>query len=162
MAVTKKKPQTFKLTVAKPSEQQVTPAYFPSQFGKDHWSLMAYLEIRCVDHRGEIDRKHLRCNIDRHPMLAWAPYGEPQAWKSEYGTRLAGYFMGGDKRDTAKQLPGHDDWDCLDDLADNGFVEIISLVNGLITITPKGNKVAAQLREHKTKGLHFYQFVYQE
>lgn len=39
-------------------------------FGKDHWSTFAYIETRCVDHKGVPDRNHMRTDRDRHPALA--------------------------------------------------------------------------------------------
>jgi hypothetical protein len=130
-----------------------------TEFGKDHFSLLAYVECRCVDNKGELERKHLRCNTNTHLMLADVRYRDPELmdWKSEYGTRLKGYFKGNEK-DVSCRLNDHDDYDCLDDLEEAGLIEIISLVNGFIRMTPFGTEVAAKLREHKAKGGMFATF----
>ena len=36
-------------------------------FGHDHWSAFAYLETRCVNHRGRPDTRHMRVDLKRHP-----------------------------------------------------------------------------------------------
>lgn len=127
------------------------------RFGKDHWSLLAYVETLCVDSLkgiGTIDHRRMRCNIKTHPALRSGVVLSSPGWKSEWGTQLKGYIF------TSKDnfLPQHDDWDCLDDLDTAGFIETLSLVNGFVTMTGKGNKTAAQLREHKTKGGRFANF----
>ena len=50
-------------------------------WGKDHWSLLAYIECRCVDHKGILDKNHLRIS---NPAVSMSPID----WKPEYGTRL--------------------------------------------------------------------------
>jgi hypothetical protein len=112
------------------------------EFGKDHWSLLAYIETRCVDHKGEIDRERMRCNPITHPhMLGFRQSVSKLEWKDEYGSRLKD-----------RKLSTHDDWDCLDDLDAAGLVEIQSLATCLVKITEKGNQIASEIRMHKTKG----------
>ena len=111
-----------------------------SRWGKDHWSMLGYVTT-CFD--GEVKRDVLRCNTKTHPLLR----GRHTRWEPIYGTRL---------RD--KQLPQHDDWDCLDDLEAAGLVEIISLVNGFIRLTKAGSDMAYALREHKRRGGGFASF----
>ena len=57
-------------------------------FGKDHWSLLAYVEYRAVNHKGFLDIKHLRC---KNLAISTTPLGQ-NFWKPEYGSRLKGYF----------------------------------------------------------------------
>lgn len=141
---------------------QFTP---PSRFGKDHWSLLAYVETCCVDGQngiGTLDKRRMRCNEHTHPLLkgGYAPTG----WKPSYGTRLAGFFEFADRADTEKavaaglQMLGHDDWDCLDDLQAAGYVDILTLANGAVRVLPLGIRVAAMLREHKANGGMFAGF----
>lgn len=128
------------------------------QFGKDHWSLLAYVETRCVDYKGELDREHLRCNEKIRPMLkGYRTAGPGMGWKPEYGTRLKGYFE--DRTNKALKLEDHDDWDCLDDLEDAGYIEILSLVNGWVTLTKLGSEVSSKLRLHKAQGKMFADFT---
>jgi hypothetical protein len=134
------------------------------EFGKDHWSLLAYVETCIVDKKGahgvpmtgEIDRDRIRCNGDRRPHL----FGPRVAmasnkWKGEWGSRLQGYF---EKKDMELQLPTHDDW--LEDMEREGLLEIMSVVNGFIVITDKGLAICKHLREHKARGGHFAGFIY--
>jgi hypothetical protein len=131
-----------------------------TDWGKDHFSLLGYVECRCVDNKGELDRRHLRCNIGTHPILAGSVYRDPglMKWNPEYGTRLKGYFLKNGKTDPSKRLGSHDDWDCFDDLETAGLIEIISVVNGFVRMTPFGTEVATKLRKHKAKGGMFATF----
>jgi hypothetical protein len=130
-------------------------------FGKDHYSLLAYIETRCVDHDGILDHRHMRCNVETHPLQYRAVIATIQQWNPDWGTRLKGYWKDDKTKDQALKLPHHDDWDCLDDLAAIGIVKIISMVNGFVQMTDKGNKLVAQLRAFKTKGGEFADFDYQ-
>ncbi len=130
-------------------------------FGKDHWSLLAYVECRCVDNKGVPDGDHMRTNPNRHLGVNRPRANRfcEQKWKPEYGTRLVGYFLEGDKRDKSRQIKSHDDWDCFEDLEAAGFVKNIgSGINQLWELTPHGIFVAAQLRAHKAAGKHFATF----
>lgn len=140
---------------------QIVPV---EKFCKDHWSTFGYAESRCVDGIkgvGTLDRAKMRCNGNKRPML-----GANLAWDQKWGTRLMGYFEFSDRGVAAKaeaaglQLLDHDDWDCLDDLAAHGFIEIISQAQGAVRMTPLGNEVAAALRKHKSEGGMFADFVW--
>lgn len=131
------------------------------QFGKDHWSLLAYVETCCVDgHRGvgTIDYRRLRCNPHTHPLLSGSLRG-PRMWKPEYGTRLRGYWREDHTTNTSMLILDHDDIDCLDDLVDAGLIEIDSLINGFVRMTSKGMRIASAIREHKVHGGQFATFV---
>lgn len=126
------------------------------RFGKDHWSLLAYVETRCVDsatNTGQLDPKRMRCNPKRHPMMAVSTGFSPRNWQPSYGTRLHATRTG-----RVPQLKTHDDWDCLDDLEAAGLVEVLSLVNGIVRMTPDGLTVAHALRTHKVDGGVFATF----
>lgn len=65
------------------------------RFGKDHWSLLAYVETRCVDHKvpetevGALDPVHMRTNekINYHLGLGGkTPMG--MSYDREYPTRI--------------------------------------------------------------------------
>lgn len=133
-----------------------------TEFGKDHWSLLAYVETRCVDGvqgLAQLERNRMRCNPKSHPLLAArAP------WKAEYGSRLRGFFAFPDRADAQKAaaagllLLDHDDWDCLDDLQAAGLLEIQSLANPCVQLTARGIAVSASLRAHKMAGGVFANF----
>lgn len=116
-----------------------------AQFGRDHWSLFAYVECRVVDHGGVLDRTHLRCDPRLHP--AHAHEGSRQG--GPYPTRLVDGLTRGD----------HDDWDCLDDLEAAGLISSHGTgVNPWFRLTRKGLRMAALLRAHKAKGGQFAEF----
>ena len=116
-----------------------------TKWGKDHWSLLAYVETACVDEQGKLDRRRMRCNENRHPLMT------NMRWNPDYCTRLK-----------EGKIEGHDDWDCLEDLEVAGFIEIISLINGFVRMTELGMRVATQIRSHKVGGGHFATFVLEE
>lgn len=135
-----------------------------SDWGKDHFSLLGYVETLCVDSInkgvGTINYTRMRVNEKTHPPLAQNFAMNRTKWNSEYGTRLRGFWKAdGTTTDPERQIKKHDDVDCLDDLEAEGLVEIISLVNGFVTLTDKGRKISGLLREHKSKGGYFSNFV---
>lgn len=121
-----------------------------SQFGKDHWSLLGY--VNCCFVAGKaLDKRRMRTNGNKHPLHNVNGF----KWNPEHGTRLAGYF---DKRDPALKLSGHDDWDCLNDLEAAGILEVISEANAIVSLTDAGKSIADRLREHKAMGGNFADF----
>ncbi len=130
------------------------------RFGEDHWSTLAYVETVCVDRGGIIQPEKMRCNARRHRTFA---HSLCFVSTKEYPTRL---------RDG--ELPKHDDWDCLQDLAEAGFLVIAeddvvpskrinvnpsfnysSAFPGLtcrVEMTSKGFGMAMQLRQHRANG----------
>ena len=107
-----------------------------SQFGRDHWSTFAYLESRCVNHRGRPDRQHMRCDPERHPLHQ---NRGTHTGKTPSPTRLG----------NGNEVHEHDDWDCVDDLATAGLVQIEgSGIDPIWRLTEHGHKVAAALRRH--------------
>lgn len=112
-----------------------------SKWGKDHWSLLAYLEAMCVDGTdgvGTIDFLKVRVNPARHPKLLGKPMVAARTWQDSYGTRLVG-----------KVLPTHDDIDCLADLRRANLVDVIDLQEGSVQLTERGKDYALALRRHK-------------
>lgn len=114
------------------------------KFGRDHWSTFAYIETRIVDYMGVLDKRHMRCDIDRHPFFAH------EGSKGEkHPTRL----LGGELAES------HDDWDCIDDLVEAGLLEWNGTgVNPIFQLTEKGQSIAATLRTYKVKGGQFAAF----
>ena len=125
--------------------------------GKDHWSLLAYIETRCVDYQGVLNKDHLRI---KNPMVANSTgYPHIRQWKSEYGTRLAGYFKDDDTQDKKRQIKAHDDLDCFNDLENAGYIKNTGTgLNPACKMTKLGNQVASLLRQHKADGNHFATF----
>jgi hypothetical protein len=139
-----------------------------ARWGVDHWSLLAYIETRCVDGAGgvgRIEKRHFRCNPERHPQhLPATPFG----WEPIQGTRLAGYSEApkqaepADREALGVQLLKHDDWDCLADLAAAGYLEVTAPVRGEVRLTDKGTEIALKISEHKGKGGKFSTFHHKD
>ena len=108
------------------------------QFGKDHWSTFMYVEVRCVDHNGALVREHMRVDPDRHPHLAHRGSSRPAP-----PTRLRG--------DDARV--GHDDYDCLDDLAAAGLLRSVGTgAAPRFVLTDDGWRAAGRLRRWRAEG----------
>lgn len=130
-----------------------------SQFGKDHWSLFAYIETRTVDHKGILDKIHLRIKNPAISNSTHYPLPMGRNWKSEYGTRLKGFF---NKKDKKLQLPNHDDLDCFDDLENAGLIKNAGTgFSPAAQLTKKGILIASKLREHKANGGMFANFDFE-
>lgn len=77
-------------------------------FGKDHWSTFAYLETRIVDHNGIPNPEHMRVDIKIHPQFVNRAARDQD--KPSPPTRL----------NDGSAVKDHDDWSCIDDLAEAG------------------------------------------
>ena len=127
-----------------------------ADFGKDHWGLLAYVETRVVDHKGKLEVASMRCNPDRHPaQVGRRPVG--YYWSVGHGTRLKGFFKEKGQPDLSRQLPQHDDFDCLVDLEENGLLVATGMFDAAV-LTPLGRRVANDLREHKAAGKNYADF----
>lgn len=115
-------------------------------WGRDHWSMLAYLEVRIVDHCGTVDIRNLRADIRINPHRQHMG-GDA----SGYPTRLL---------DGSTASP-HDDWSCIDDLVREGLVEWHGTgLHPVFALTPLGDRVADALRRHKRHGCAFGSFVW--
>jgi hypothetical protein len=100
-----------------------------SRWGKDHWTTFAFVETRWVDHRGMLDHDRMRCDRRRHPAF-YAAKRRTIAFGSDmdggrYPTRLKTEVQGADGRWGVVELPGHDDYDCVDDALRAGLLEVV-------------------------------------
>lgn len=128
-------------------------------FGKDHWSLLAYVEYRAVNHGGVLNIQHLRT---KNKAISTTPLGQ-NFWKPEYGTRLFGYWKEDGTTDESKKLLDHDDHDCLDDLEAEGFIKDVgTMINPFALLTDKGAEVCGRMAKHKSDGHHYATFVYEK
>lgn len=127
-------------------------------WGKDHWSTLAYLETRVVDYKGQIDHRHMRCHPRLHRELATIQpvTGELQD-SSAFPTRL---------RD-GSVIDRHDDWSCVEDMKEAGLLtwtqrrvngKMFDCVRISVRLTKRGYEVAAALRLHKASGKNFITF----
>lgn len=130
------------------------------QFGRDHWSLLAYIEVRAVEEGGSLDKNHLRIKeeIDTAGRTYFGPKHE---WNPDWGTRLKGFAIDKNYKeiDSSLRLPYHDDLDCFDDLEGAKLIENLgSGLNPAAKLTKKGIEIASKLREHKADGGNFSNF----
>ncbi len=125
-----------------------------NEWGKDHWSTLAYLETLAVDGRDGWAipvNARMRTNEIRHPHLIGTTGIESDALHgSKYPTRLK-----------YGEVKGHDDWDCVDDAIKEGLVKDVGTgLNRAYKFTKLGKKVIAKLRQHKMDGGNFGDFVF--
>jgi len=114
------------------------------KWGKDHWSTFAYIETRIVDHGGQPQIEHMRCNNQLHPQ-----FGHRGGCASAYPTKLR-----------EGEVPGHDDWSCLDDAEAAGLLENVGTgLYRVYKLTKVGSSVARQLRDYKANGGTFATFI---
>lgn len=134
-------------------------AYVPMEkWGKDHWSTFAYLESCEVNAQGKIDNRRMRCNPRLHRELANLNRWGGLVDGKEYPTRL---------KDS--ELPNHDDWSCVEDMAAAGLVEVwfsetpldsvFGFMEAKVKLTEFGISIAWQLLVHKNKGGNFKSFT---
>lgn len=96
------------------------------RWGGDHWSLLARVEGRAVDHHGRIDWNTILVSRRNWPML-WAarnPWERQPPWDAadRYGLRLKPALPSHSR--IANILPNHCGADALMDLVDHGLVAI--------------------------------------
>ena len=115
----------------------VLEAIPPTDWGRDHWSTLVFLEMMTVDNMGLVQVPHMRTDPDVHPKYVY------HTTKKRYPTRLQG----------GKKLSGHDDWSCMEDMIDAGMM--VALMRGRsvwVFFTPFGSAVAGALRAFKARG----------
>lgn len=136
--------------------------YVPiDKWGKDHWSTLAYIETVMVESAGfqvgfdgrmRQKRRHFRimqeeCPRPKRPRRC--NQGIPMS--PEQGSRL----------NDGTSIEGHDDWDCVQDMAVEGLftVDVDDIQPGVILkFSEKGWDLIHKLREHKGQGKNFASF----
>ena len=103
-----------------------------AEWGRDHWSTLMYIETRVVDHRGILERQHMRCCTKRHPQFTHQACRGPIA---------------------------HDDWDCVDDMVEAGLLEWHGTgIHPVFALTEKGWAMAHALRRFRAAGNSLVEF----
>jgi hypothetical protein len=130
-----------------------------SLWGKDHWSVLAYLETCAVDHGGTIDSRRMRCDPRIHRELFHSMLARFPCAGTKYPTRLAG----------GKLKRNHDDWSCLEDMVACGMLRAwfkesrpgypFGDSRGKIEFTTFGLDTVHLLRKHKSAGGRFADFA---
>ena len=118
-------------------------------FGKDHWSLLAFFETQVVEKKNTIVVRRIRINDVRRGYSN----GNNLSWKDSWGTRFKDGTMN----------PIHDDIDVMNELEAAGFcVNLFTELNPIINLTERGFAVIADIRKHKARGGNFANFIYEE
>lgn len=111
-------------------------------FGKDHLSTLLYIESLITDGAGDgLARPH-QDRMRQEPGRPHRGHGKPhpRCEPQRYASRLA----------DGTHLFGHDDWDCVDDLAAEGLAirDNKDAMRPTVRLTDYGRVYAAKLREH--------------
>lgn len=132
-------------------------------FGRDHWSLLMYLETCVVDNgikgmwnAGRIEKARMRTHPTRHPQHLSCRSIEDRSWKITDGTRLKGWKAG----ELDRRLPQHDDWDVLEDLEAAGLASQLTGIGDAIALSELGMKTAEELRAWKAACKPMDSFVF--
>lgn len=124
------------------------------QFGKDHWSTLAFLETQIVDRTLPIDLRRMRVNDSKRGfsngnMNIFPSDKSIHKWIDEWSTELKDGSLSS----------GHDDIDVVDDLEKFGYLNNNGThINIIPKLTEKGLKVCNAIRKHKGEGGSFATF----
>lgn len=120
-----------------------------AQWGKDHWSLIAYLETCAVDRGGQIQLIKLRTNVRRADRLKQEEMSVGSfGWRPSYGTQLRGFQS--EEKTPELILGEHCDCACLLDFEREGLLEIEDWNE--LRIGQELIDLAHQLRRWKAEG----------
>lgn len=115
-------------------------------WGKDHWSLLAFFETQVVKNINLIDTRRMRINDKKRQF----GNGNGFSWQDSWGTR---------QKDGNIPDGSHDDIDVMEELQKEGFCKNeFTNLNPLVTLTKKGWETCAKIREHKGNGGVFNNF----
>ena len=138
--------------------------YIPIElFGKDHWSTLAYVETVMTDIGGfQIGRDpKMRSNRRNFRVMAEEC---PSPYRAVNKVSHPGVVMQDHHSTILKNgqvVKGHDDWSCLQDLANAAFFDTNAYdiqPDTVIKLSTYGRTIANQLREFKSNGGSFKEF----
>jgi len=116
-----------------------------SQWAHDHARLMVYIETRAVDHGGELQNSHMRCNPKTHPVFTERHHRD---FPLSCGTRYLNEMGHLDR------MPDHDDWDCAEELGSEGLIINVGTgIRPVFKFTEEGWAWAHQLRRERADWL---------
>ena len=134
-----------------------------SRWSSDHWMLLRYLADRAgkapKGGPATIEYARLRINRQNHlvQFLAISEWGlGEKQWSRPDSTRLDAHdeaMLTGDPdkiEEAMSQVPYHDDFDCIEEMEDEGLLEIISTARGEFTLTSSGARIATLIEAHIT------------
>lgn len=116
------------------------------KWGRDHWSLLAYIENCVVEYNGKLRLSRMRVNSNKRAFSNGNSFDWQDSWSS--------ILKNGQEK-------GHDDIDIMNELEYFGFIKNTgTLINPVIKLTKKGLKASQKLREHKGNKGTFSNFEY--
>lgn len=92
------------------------------RWGKDHFTTLLYLETRAVDYRGEVAPEKMRTSRRNWRLAGRVHRSVNIMGKDEYPTRLRPTQSERATFDSVDLLGGHDDWECMFDMAEAGLL----------------------------------------
>lgn len=140
-------------------KQYSADEYVPAAlWGKDHWSTLAYVESVATDCSGFQVGVDGRMRSNRRHFRVMHECPKPRrAGRSMVGAALAS--DAGTRLNDGQVIAGHDDWCCLQDMAQEGLfnVNASGIQPGFILhLSAKGQAWCAALRAHKQAGGMFH------
>jgi hypothetical protein len=134
----------------------------PALWGRDHWSTLAYLDTVMTDCAGFEMGSDARMRANRRNARVMAAVPRPKRVRSAHASPLPGTLaIEGSRLKDGQTVAGHDDWNCIEDMAQAGLFNIgpLGLAPGkVLKLSPLGRAVVARLRQHKQDGGQFAQF----
>lgn len=138
-------------------------AYVPmNQWSKDHWSTLAYVETVMVDCAGfQIGADPRMRSNRRHTRVMQEECARPKRTSKVRSPCLTMDPSQGTRLKDGTVLAGHDDWMCVQDMAEAGLFTVNA--DGVepgqtLHLSPLGQDICAQLRAHKAQGGQFAGF----
>jgi len=139
-------------------DQQPVPQ---ERWGKDHWTTLLYLETCTVDRRGRVEHAKMRTSR-RNWRLAGRVHGESNIMPPDkYPTRLLPTQGERATFDSVLLAGGHDDWECMQDMADAGLLtfevedergsHVSYPLAVTVTLTDAGRNAAADARARRAE-----------
>lgn len=131
------------------------PHLLPAQWGRDHWILFGHVMSETYNGEGllvedtvVLDKKGLRVNPNRHPQ-----HYHRGNWRLRSGFKRGqeGY-PDGSVIASGERVKDHDDIDVLVDFEREGFVIVRNWSKLVVSLTPRGVRLAEALRVHLASG----------
>jgi len=128
-------------------------------FGKDHWSTLAYMETVMVECAGfEVGFDPRMRQNRRNYRVMWEQVPHPKRVDSRSARGMVMDLKYSTKMKDGSVVQGHDDWSCVQDMANAGFLTAVVEPGKVLHLTPLGRKMSDELRAHKRAGGSFGNF----
>jgi hypothetical protein len=136
----------------------------PSTWGKDHWSTLAYAETVMTECGGFQLGLDPRMRMSRKTYRVMSDCPSPKRHSSTLNLLRATRPLepgDGTRLKDSSTVSGHDDYACLEDMAQLGFFDLgpVGFKAGkTLRLSELGRKVTSALRSHKQDGHNFADF----